>query len=311
MQFIFRSGGAVLPWRRDLETLEDISTVAGSGDRLWLVLDDGLLLQHVRARCGSPWQGAGRGAELEQPRGLVVSDDGWFAVADTGHDRVVWFTESGTCLASVGVEGNQPGAFAEPSGLSLRADGALAVCDTWNGRVQVLRPNGTIHVLGTGLYGPRDVLWAPDGSLFVADTGNMAVLRFRPPRWHSEEILSFPGPVVGLAWVDGLLAAAVPVVGEIVLIDVARGEEVRRLQMPGWQSGEQQEGYLATLQSGELLASAPLTGELWRIDPSGEAEPVRVSIVLPGVTAIAVQSDGRVLASQTYEHRLVQVDIDE
>ncbi len=308
---LYRSGGALLPWQRDLGGLEDISAIAGAGDRLWLVLDDGLLLQHVRQRCGSPWQGSGLGAELEQPRGLVVSDEGWFAVADTGHDRVVWFTMSGTCLASVGVEGNQPGAFVEPSGLSLGADGAVAVCDTWNGRVQVLRPNGSIQVLGANLYGPRDVLWAPDGSLFVADTGNKAVLRFRPPRWKREEILRFPAPVVGLAWVDGLLAAAVPVAGEVVLIDVAEGEEVRRLQVPGWQSGEQQESYLAMLPSGELLASAPFTGELWRIDPSGERDPVRVPMDLPGVTGIAVLPDGRVLASQTFEHRLVQVDIDE
>ncbi len=308
---LYRSGGAVLPWRRELEGLDDISTIAGSGDRLWLVLDDGLLLQHVRARCGSPWEGEGRNVELEQPRGLAVSDDGWFAVADTGHDRVVWFTQSGTCLASVGVEGDQPGAFAEPSGLSLNADGGLAVCDTWNGRVQVLRPNGTIQVVGAGLYGPRGVLWAPDGSLIVADTGNKVVLRYRPPRWRSEVVLRFPAPVVGLSWVDGLLAAAVPVAGEVVLIDVAQGEEVRRLQVPGWQSGEQQEGYLATLPSGELLASAPTSGELWRIDPTGAKEPVRVRVTLPGVTGIAVQPDGRVLASQTFEHHLVQVDIGE
>ena len=308
---LYRSGGAVLPWRQDLEGLDDVSMIAGSGDRLWLVLNDGLLLQHVRPRCGSPWQGDGRSVELEQPRGLVVSDDGWFAVADTGHHRVAWFTLSGTCLASFGVEGNQPGAFVEPSGLALAADGAVAVCDTWNGRIQVLRPNGTIQVVGAGLYGPRGVLWGADGSLFVADTGNKVVLRYRPPRWQSEVVGRFSAPVVGLTWVDGLLAAAVPVSGEVVLIDVARGEEVRRLPVPGWRNGEQQEGYLVTLPSGELLASAPSTGELWRLDPTGALDPRRVPVTLPGVTGMAVQNDGRVLASQTFEHHLVQVDIEE
>ena len=304
---LYRSGGAVLPWRQPLAALDGVSAIAGSGDRLWLVLDDGLVAQHLRPRCGSPWQGSDAPAELDQPRGLAVSAEGWFAVADTGHDRVVWFTVGGTCLESVGGEGSVPGAFSEPTGLALARDGSLAVTDTWNGRVQILRPNGMIQVVGSDLYGPRGVLWESDRSLLVADTGNRVVLRFRAPDWRAEEVLRLDGPVVGLAMVDGLVAAAVPAAGEVVLLDAKAGAEVRRLAVPGWTNRQQQEGYLAVLPSGELVASAPDSGELWRLDPSGETAPIRLPVTLPGVTGIAVLPDGSLLASQTYEHRLVRV----
>ncbi len=306
---VYRSGGAVLPWRRVLEGLAGVSAIAGSEERLWLVLGGGLVVERSRERCGSPWQGPSAGGELAQPRGLALSPDGWFAVGDTGHHRVVWYTPAGTCLDTFGVKGSVAGAFQEPTGLALAADGTLAVADTWNGRVQLLLPDGSVQVVGAELYGPRGVLWLDDGSLLVADTGNRALLRFAPPRWAREEVIRFPGPVVGLAAVQGLVAVALPTEGQVALVDVTRGVEVRRLAVPGWQAGDQQEGYLAVLPSGDLLASAPTPGELWRLDPSGAREPVRLPATLPGVTGLLVLPDGDLLAAQTTEHRLVRVAI--
>jgi len=300
---VYSSGGAVLPWRRALAGIEGVSAIAGSDDRLWLVLGSGLVVEQARERCGSPWAGG----ELAQPRGLALSPDGWFAVGDTGHHRVVWYTQAGTCLDAFGVQGSGPGAFQEPTGVALAPDGTLAVADTWNGRVQLLEPGGGVRVVGAELYGPRGVLWLADGSLLVADTGNRVLLRFAPPRWAREEVIRFPGPVVGLAAVQGLVAAALPTEGQVALIDLGRGVEVRRLRVPGWQAGDQQEGYLVALPSGELLASAPTPGELWRLDPSGAREPVRLPATLPGVTGLAVLPDGDVLAAQSTEHRLVRV----
>jgi hypothetical protein len=207
------------------------------------------------------------------------------------------------------VEGSVPGAFSEPTGLSLARDGTLAVTDTWNGRIQLLRPDGVIQVLGANLYGPRDVLWTPDGSLVVADTGNRLLLRFSPPGWQQEEIIRFPGPVVGLAWVDGLVAAAVPVAGEVALVDLDARAEVRRLPMPGWEKGRQQEGYLLSLPSGKLLASAPADGELWRLDPAG-GDPELMPVTVPGVSAIEILPGGEIIVARTPYHHLVKLRID-
>jgi sugar lactone lactonase YvrE len=306
---LYRSGGAVLGWRRTLDELDDVSALAGSDDRLWLVLDSGLIVQHTRAGCESPWTGRPGERSLSQPRGVVVSPDGWFAVTDTLNDRVKWFTLQGTCLDQVGEEGVLPGSFQEPTGLALSEGGTLAVADTWNGRVQLIRPNGSVQVVGQNLYGPRGVMWVEDRSLLVADTGNKTLLRFRAPRWEREELYRFDEPLVGLARVGGLVAVALPAAGEVVLLDPQSWSELRRLSVPGWHGGTQQEGYLAALPSGELLASAPTPGELWLLDPQGSKPPVRVATQLPGVTGIALLPDGRLLAAQTYENRIVKVDL--
>jgi hypothetical protein len=280
----------------------------GVGDRLLLVLDDGMLVQYVQPRCGSPWE---RGGGLAQPRDVVVSPDGWLAVADTVNHRLAWYTHRGSCLELFGEEGRMPGQFQQPAGLALAPDRTLAVADTWNGRVQLLRPGGALSVVGDGLYGPRDLLWAPDGALLVADTGNRLLLRYRPPRWDRQELYAFEGPVVGLEWIGGLLAAAVPITGEVVLLDPQTWSAVRSLQVPAWVDGGQQEGYLLAMPSGELLASAPERHELWLLDPTGTRPAERFRDGLPGVTGLALLPDGSILASQTWEDRLVRLEPDD
>jgi YYY domain-containing protein len=309
---LHKSAGAVLRWRRGFDGLESVAAAEGSSTRLWLVLDDGLILETSSLACTSPWQPADgtslRG--LDEPRGLGVSPDGWFVVADTQHHRLRWYSAQGLCMDTEGVEGSGPGEFLEPSGLALAADGTLAVADTWNGRVQLLLPDGTTKVLKNDYYGPRGLLWAPDGSLVVADTGNRRLMRCRPPEWHAESLAILPGPVVGLAWAGGLIAVAVPSEGVVALVDPTGGTVVRNLEVPGWSAGDQQEGYLAMLPSGELAASAPTPGEIWLVDPAGVEPPRLLRDGLEGVTALALLPDGQLLASLTWQNRLAKIGIE-
>ena len=86
---------------------------------------------------------------------------------------------------------------------------------------------------------------------------------------------------------------------------------IRRCEVPGWSSGKQQEGYLALLPSGEIAASAPVPGELWIVDPTGDSPPRLLRSNLPGLTAIALLPDGDLLGSLTWAHKLVRIDIEE
>ncbi|MDH3815422.1 MAG: NHL repeat-containing protein, partial [Acidobacteriota bacterium] len=236
---------------------------------------------------------------------------GWFAVTDTLNHRILWYSDDGRCLDSAGSEGSGPREFHEPSGIAIGGDGSLAVADTWNGRIQVLRPNGVTEVFGRNLFGPRDLLWAPDGSLLVSDTGNHKLLRFVPPEWNGVTVARLPGPPVGLAWAGGLIAVAVPADGALLLVDGASGDVVRRIELRCWNTRDQQEGYLALLPSGNIVASSPHFGELWIVDPT-EEEPQRLlQDGLPGVTSIALTPAGDLIASLTWEHRLVRVPLDE
>ncbi len=308
---VHRSGGSLLPWRPLLETAGEIATIAGHNHRLWLIRSDGLIIDSTDPRCPPPWQNEAdaSGAGLREPRGLAVSPQGWFAVADTQNHRIRWFSHQGICLDTVGAEGATPGTFNEPSGLALAGDGTLAVTDTWNGRIQLVRPDGSFETLGTNLFGPRAALWSDDGSLLVADTGNRRLLRFDPPNWQETVVATLPGPVTGLASVMGLVAAAVPVDGAVSLVNPVSGEVVRRLEVPGWSSGEQQEAYLTVLPSGDLAVTAPRAGELWIVDPTGDDPARLLRTGLPGVTAVALLPDGNLLVSLTWEHRLERVPI--
>ncbi len=311
-QGIHRSGGGILPWRQALHGVDSIVAITGNQDGLWLVREDGLVLDSPTPRCASPWkpEQTRPGENLREPRGLAASPLGWFVAADALNHRIVWYSEPGVCIDQMGSEGTIPGAFREPSGLALAPDGTLAITDTWNGRVQLLRPDGSTQIVGKNLFGPRAALWMADGSLLVSDTGNKRVLRFSPPDWQEEVAVALPKPVVGLASAAGLLAAAVPSDGIIALVDLAEGEVVRRIEVPGWSSLEQQEGYLALLPSGDLVASAPKPGELWRVDPTGSKPPHLLRNDLPGVTGLTLLPDGQLLAALTWEHRLVKVDLE-
>jgi YYY domain-containing protein len=309
---LHRSSGGILPWRRPAEELGPIAALAGGSAGLWLVRTDGVVLDLPTADCPVPWttRPTPLPSGMKQPRGIVVSPDGWFAVADTLNNRIRWFSDGGLCLDEYGVKGVGRGAFNEPTGLALAADGALAVADTWNGRVQVIQPDGEAEIARDGLFGPRGVLWDDDGSLLVADTGNRRLVRLVPPSWEMSVVSQLPAPVVGLEWVGELVAAATPADGAVTMVDPAAGANVARIEVPGWDVGNQQEGYLALLPSGELAASAPHPGEIWVVDPSGSMPARLFRDGLPGVTAIAVRSDGLLLASLTWEHRMVRLDLE-
>ena len=80
-----------------------------------------------------------------------------------------------------------------PEDLTVTSDGSLYIVDTRNNRIRRIMPDGMITTAaGTGVDGysgdgdlaieamlnfPRDVAEAPDGTLFIADTGNRRVRR--------------------------------------------------------------------------------------------------------------------------------------
>jgi YYY domain-containing protein len=307
---LWRSGGGVLPWRAALPPPARAAAIAADGARLLMILDDGLFAARQSEACASPWEpGTGsRSGALQEPRGIAVSPDGWFVVADTRNYRVQWYDRHGACLDAWGQRGAGVGQLEDPASVALADDGTLAVADTWNGRVQVLEPRGEVRIAAHGLYGPRGVLWWPDGRLFIADTGNQRVLQWRRGMDEPAELARLDAKPFGLAAAGDRLAVAVPTRSKIVLLDPDSGEPLGEVPVPAWPTERETEAYLAPLGDGRLLASVESAGELWLVDVQASSSARLVSD-LDGVTGIGVLPDGQVIVALTRHHRLSRIRV--
>jgi len=150
--------------------------------------------------------GAACDAQLAYPTSLARAADGTVYVADYLNSEVRRITPDGTIttVAGTGVPGfggdGGPGTSARlnrPRGVALDRSGRLLIADNVNNRIRRLDPaTGTITTIaGTGVWGswgdggqataaqlagPHGVAVGPDGTMYIADTGNARVRRVDP-----------------------------------------------------------------------------------------------------------------------------------
>lgn len=242
---------------------------------------------------GSPGRELG---QLNDPKNVAVDGQGNLWVADTGNSRVQKFSPDGRPQAMIGREGEGAGEFKQPWGLAFDAQGNLWVADTWNHRLQKFSPDGKfllqVGKFGQGqdaanaqellLYGPRAVVVAPDGSLWVADTGNRRVLH-----------LNADGQIIGLigsgsatgsgrgpGQLNEPVGLSVDTQGNLWVADTwnrriqqfdATGRYLTEVTVPGWDNtGLTNKPYVIALSDGGALASEPDRHRLLRFDAGGQ-----------------------------------------
>lgn len=149
--------------------------------------------------------GKGEAARFRYPRDLAVDERGNVYLADTNNSRICRITPDGavTTLAG-GTKGYADGVgrqarFFNPWGLTVDRHGVVYVADTYNHRIRKITPEGAVTTLaGSGESGmaegqfadgqgtaaafkePGSVTVAPDGTLYVADSGNRCVRKVTP-----------------------------------------------------------------------------------------------------------------------------------
>ncbi len=114
-----------------------------------------------------------------EARGVAVFPDGRVAVSDFGNERVLVYGPGGRPDPTWG--SGVP--FSRPSDLATTLDGRLAVLDGAGGDIGVLDGGGKLLTrltrAQTGIGTATGLTWAPDGSLYVADTSNGRVVHVR------------------------------------------------------------------------------------------------------------------------------------
>ena len=120
---------------------------------------------------------------LRQPRGIAVAPDGRLFVADTGNQRVVVLGPDGAFLDAWGEPGEGPGQFVEPFAVAVTAENTVLVLDAVRQVILEWTPEGEFlrEILPESpWYRPRGFALAPDGTIYVADTGGARITQIAP-----------------------------------------------------------------------------------------------------------------------------------
>lgn len=190
-QFIYPTDVAIVPADDGVSPARIFVSEYGGNDRVSAFDGDGTFLfsfgtVQSRAREGGVVFSRPQSIEFDPSRNELI-------VADAVDHRLGRFTLEGDLIGWIGLPdqtpGAQAGAFRYPYGLAVREDGSVAVAEYGGCRVQIIDP-GT--GAGLGVYGTPGrgdgQLVSPWGvaavgrDLFVLDSGNNRVVRFRPDR---------------------------------------------------------------------------------------------------------------------------------
>lgn len=150
--------------------------------------------------------------QVRAPQGLAVDQEGNLYVSDTGNGRVLRFDDGvpgfATILATNGVASGQ---VRSPRGLAVDSSFRLFVTDAVNNRILRINNANTVTLSTTGVViatqgtalnkvnGPQGITIDGLGDLYVADTGNSRILRWRNanPTVANSSAMALPGSLLG------------------------------------------------------------------------------------------------------------------
>lgn len=166
--------------------------------RIRKILPDGQVLTFVGTGASGFSDGNAAVASFRRPQGLALDSDGNLYVADTDNHAIRKVSPLGivSTVAGSGASGFSDGTALEarfrfPVGLAIDSAGALYIADTFNHRIRRFA-NGQVSTLvgsesgfrdgasaQARLHEPRALTLAPNGDLYIADTGNHRIRLFK------------------------------------------------------------------------------------------------------------------------------------
>lgn len=206
-------------------------------------------------------------------RGIALDGRGRLWLLDFEHAALRIYDGNGGFLGGWGAKGDGPYQLKDPCGIAIRGEDVY-LADTWNGRVTHFTLSGASRGKAPGdFYGPRGVAVAPDGRVWVADTGNDRVVvcekdlsgpKFFGKKGEGPDQLSSP---VGIAVAaSGRVYVADSVNRRIQVLD-ADGRFRSHISVKGW--GPNSEPYLQVDEHENLYATDPPGQAVVELDRNG------------------------------------------
>jgi sugar lactone lactonase YvrE len=181
--------------------------------------------------------------------------------------------------------------FADPFGVAVAPDGTIYVADgVGSHRIRRIAPDGTVTTLAGGVRGfedgtgaaarfdtPSGVAVAPDGAVYIADTGNNAIRRVAPDGAVSTVAgggAGFQDGPAGEARFNGPIGIAIDATGRLFVADTYN-DRIRSIEPDGTVRTVAPEAHfdtpsgIAIDQAGHLLVADTRNRQVQRIDPSG------------------------------------------
>ncbi|WP_342116553.1 hypothetical protein [Pseudoduganella sp. OTU4001] len=254
------------------------------------------------------------------PAGLAVASDGTVFVADAGNHVVKAISPAGdvrTMAGHAGAAGRADGkgivaGFDRPAGLVLEASGSLLLADSGNNAVRRIASDGMVSTVAQRLpLQPQGIAVDARGGIVVHDAATAlrigaggAWQELLPaaepatprPDGAPARIASGPQPARGGAGGEGRGSAAAST--QAAEEACQRGKCLRRYQAPSMPlapRGAQPApaGQVALDGEGRLLATAPATGSIYRIERNGIITPLLGAGDVTGeLSGVARGSDG-------------------
>jgi YYY domain-containing protein len=203
---------------------------------------------------------------MREPRDAAWDDRGRLWVADFGNSRLRVFDKDGGYLGGWGGRGDATFSMREPCAVSIRGDD-LYLADTWNNRVQLFSLAGEWKARATDFFGPRGIAAAPDGTVWITDTGNNRLV-FYDSKLEKRETVGKLGADAGEF--SGPVGITTDPAGRVYVADVGN----HRIQV---------------LDSrGKFLAAWPFPGWKDWVEAHLEADETRVYVTDPGADSVVV-----------------------
>lgn len=230
-------------------------------------------------------RGVGIG-QLTRPANIEVDSQGNIWVADSGNHRILKYDAAGNYLAMISRARDANVQINEAWSLAVAPDGTVFVADTWNHRIQRFSPDlrfeGAWGVPGGrpnpgpfDLFGPRDIAIAPDGTLWVTDTGHKRIVQYGP---DGSAIAVYGGPGSAPGEFEEPVGLTFDAEGNLYVADAWNGRiqkfgpgfaPIAQYQV-GWTSREvPAKPYIAVLTDGSIVVTDPANRSLILFDRNG------------------------------------------